>query len=124
MMQMAELVHIHPDIEEEVVLRIAGLELACFASVCPYAIEVGSSYPVELSLYIDGDCEAASSHAESQSVVRVGSGFEHVVTGVLKDGQLEACGWIFDAEDIREESAWLDGSLVSLRVQRIDVWFE
>lgn len=35
-----------PHIEEEVILKIEGIEFTGFSSVCPYEIEVGKKYPV------------------------------------------------------------------------------
>ena len=52
---LAQIKRLSDDVEEEVVLRINGVELTCFATVCPYKIEEEASYQVELTAQVFND---------------------------------------------------------------------
>lgn len=109
-------------VEEEVVLQIDGTALVCFAAFCPYAIEVGGRYPVELSLFAGDDLEVIEVEPNGTSIERVGNGFAHVLTGALS-GTTLAAGVIFEDPAFETDYAWLDGRTVQVRVDRIDAAF-
>lgn len=124
MIYQAQVLHLDEDVEEEVVLQVGGIELTCFAGVCPYAIEEGLFYPVELRPVVFDDyvvTELADNPA--LSIVRVGNGFAYVVTGKLSGGCLESGGLIFEDEVLQRDFGHLDGKMVAMKVDRIDAEF-
>ncbi len=52
MVYMALVKRLDPQIEEEVIIEIEGIEFTGFAFICPYKIEVGKSYPVSIGFTI------------------------------------------------------------------------
>ncbi|MBQ4880116.1 hypothetical protein J8M21_23165 [Pseudoalteromonas luteoviolacea] len=46
----AKVLGLNSDIEEEVTLEVNGIELTCFAGVCPYKLTIGQEYPVTFEM--------------------------------------------------------------------------
>lgn len=46
----AKVLGLNPDIEEEVTLEVNGIELTCFAGMCPYELNIGQEYPVTFEM--------------------------------------------------------------------------
>jgi len=109
-------------IEEEVTLQIGGIHLLCFASSCPYPIEVGGRYPVELSLFTIDDLEVMDVAPTAASIERIGEGFAYLLTGTLSGDTLDA-GLIFQDPMFNINYAWLSGRTVQVRADRIDAAF-
>jgi hypothetical protein len=109
-------------VEEEVTLLIDGIEIVCFASICPYVIEEGETYPVSLTLAIFSDYDLHESGDEKSSLCQIGNSFSYVITGFLSDGILDAGIKFFD-EVFLSNFGYLDGKMASIRVDRIDVEF-
>lgn len=120
----AQILHLGDDIEEEVLLRIGDLAITCFVTQCPFRVETGKSYVVELEAQIfddylireiKGDC--------SPSIVRGGSGFSCILRGWLIDGCLDAGDVRFYDGVLLSEFGQLNGKMVEWAVDRIDVSF-
>ncbi|WP_197737413.1 hypothetical protein [Methylomonas rhizoryzae] len=112
------------DIEEEVMLRIDDIELAGFASVCPYNIEVGLSYPVELHPVVFDDYSVnALPDGTLPSIDRVGTGFAYVITGKLSGSCLESGGLVIEDEMLQRNFSYLEGKMVAMKIDRMDVEF-
>lgn len=124
MIYQALVLRVDEVIEEEVMLRFANHELTCFASVCPYPIDVGSSYPVELHPLVFADYSVTELADDTQpSVTRVNTGFSYVVTGKLSGNNLESSGLVFEDEVLQRDFSYLDGKMIAMRVDRMDVEF-
>jgi hypothetical protein len=124
MIYQAKVLHLDEDVEEEVVLQVGGVELTCFACVCPYAIEVGLSYMVELHPVVFGDYVVTELIGDTApAVARVGNSFTYVITGQLSGGSLECGGLIFEDEVLQRDFGDLDGKTIAMTVDRIDVEF-
>ena len=124
MIYQAQVLRVDGDIEEEVMLRVAGIELTCFASVCPYKIETGLSYPVELRLVMFDDYAITELPDETpSSVARVGTSFAYVVTGKLNDSCLESGSLFFEDEVLQRDFSYLEGKMIAIKVDRMDVEF-
>ncbi|WP_205205198.1 hypothetical protein [Azonexus hydrophilus] len=123
MIYQAKILHIDENVEEKVTLQIGNTELTCFASVCPYAIKVGLSYPVELNLFDDYTIEEISDDSEP-SLVRVGNAFAYVITGRLNGRCLESGELIFKEDALLSDFGYLDGKMVAIKVGRIDADFD
>lgn len=124
MIYEALVLRVDDDIEEEVILRIGGIELACFASVCPYNIEVGLSYPVELRPMVFDDYNVSElPDGTPPSIDRVGTGFAYVITGKLSGSCLESGGLVIEDEVLQRDFGYLEGKVIAMKIDRIDVEF-
>lgn len=124
MIYEALVLRVDEDIEEEVMLRIGGIELACFASVCPYNIEVGLSYPVELHpVVFDNYSVNELPDGTPPSIDRVGTGFAYLITGKLSSGCLEAGGLVIEDEVLERDFSYLEGKMIAMKIDRMDVEF-
>ena len=89
MIYQAQVIKLNDDIDRDVALQINGAKLNCFGSVCPYAIEEGRSYPVQLELVMLDDYEVMESvDAASPAFAEAGKGYAYLV-----HGKLEGCVW-------------------------------
>jgi hypothetical protein len=112
------------EIEEEVLLRIHDLEITCFVSLCPFRIETGKSYMVELEAKVfDEYFVREISEDCSPGIVRVGSGFTCTICGRLIDGCLNIGDVNFYDDVLLSEFGQLNGKMVEWEVDRIDVNF-
>jgi hypothetical protein len=122
MIYSAKVERIDEDIEEEVTLVIDGLKLVCFAGVCPYPIEEGKAYPVSLHLVVFDDYMITEVNIDESSLKRIGQGFSYIVTGRLSEDTLNA-GIAFQDQVFLSDYGYLDGKMVSVKVDRIDAEF-
>ena len=112
-------------VEEKVSLNINGIELTCFAGICPYEIYAGQQYWVCFELMIPDDYEVVKLENTSDvGFERVGKGsFSYWLKGQLKDGIVD-CGIQFETDEVLlAEYGDLEGKFVKFRVDRIDVEF-
>lgn len=114
---------ISDDIEELVLLNVNGIKLNCFASICPYPIEVGKQYQVTFSLFAVDDILPTELSAESSSgVERDGENLRYSLKGTLANNILD-CGIKFEDPIFYEQYSYLNGKKIQLDVDRIDVEF-
>ncbi len=113
---------LNDEFEEEVLLSLKGLEVTCFASVCPYEIQEGVEYPVSLELTILDDYQVIESDTEEYGFERIGNGFSHWVKGRLNRDTLD-CGIRFHDSILLSDYGYLDGAFIRLKVDRIDAEF-
>lgn len=59
MIYQAHVLALHDDVEEAVVIEVSGVQINCFAGVCPYAIKEDKIYPVRLELVVINDYEVS-----------------------------------------------------------------
>jgi hypothetical protein len=121
-MVRARVEKIDENVEEAVTLSIDRVEIVCFAGVCPYAIKEGETYPVSVTLAIFGDYDLHESSDERPSLRQIGNSFSYVATGWLSDDVLDA-GIKFVDEIFLSDYGYLNGKMVSMQVDRIDVEF-
>lgn len=113
---------IDSSIEELVTLVIDGVEVTCFAGVCPYEICVGQKYPVSFEVNVFDDYAVKELDKQDTSIMKVDEGFAYVLNGLLQ-GNTVICGIPFEDEILLSDFAYLDGKYVSFQVDRIDVAF-
>lgn len=124
MIYSAEVVRISDQVEEEVVLRVCGRDLKCFATICPYKIEIGKRYPVIFSLFVlDYSSLRKASKDADMRISSDEEGLSCVIAGLLKDGRLIVDGLVFEDDVLREEFSHLNENMISLTVDRVDVEF-
>lgn len=110
------------DVEEQVNLLVDGIELTCFAGVCPYQIQVGKEYPVVFEMCVFDDYSVSSSDKQEILVAQIDSGFEYLIRGKL-DGNTIDCGIPFEDDVLMSDFGYLNGQFVDFKVDRIDVEF-
>lgn len=124
MIYQALVLRLNDDIEEEVMLRIDSIEIVCFASVCCYEIEVGLTYPVELYVVVFDDYSVTElPDSTKPSVTRDGNGFAYVISGKLNGNCLESCGLVFEDDVLKRDFGYLEGKMIAMKVDRLDVEF-
>lgn len=109
-------------VDEAVTLLVEGLRILCFSSVCPYPIKKGEKYSVSLTLAILNDYIVAEVGSGESSIKRIGQGFSHMVAGKLTGDVLDA-GIAFQDEVFLSDYGYLDGKVISVKVDRIDAEF-
>ena len=125
MIYHAKVLRIDENVEEEVTLQIGNTELTCFSGSYYLEKKVGSSYPVELNLFVLNDyvVEKVSDNTEP-SIVRLGNTFAHIITGRLNGRCLESGELTFEDDVLLSDFGYLDGKMVTMKVGRIDADFD
>jgi hypothetical protein len=120
---LAQIKRLSDDVEE-VVLRINGVELTCFTTACPYKIEEGVSYQVELTAQVFNEYLVSEIAEEaSPSIVQIGDSFFHVITGRLSGNRLNASGIVFEDDVLLHDFGYFEGKMIAWKVDRIDAEF-
>ncbi|MDB0525047.1 hypothetical protein [Ralstonia solanacearum] len=121
----ARIEKINPDVEGEVLLSINGKNLLCFIYFSlPKEAREGEVYEVELKPMVFDDCLVEELQENSASgVSRIGRSFGYEIKGRLKGGAIDVEGVEFEDEVLSSEFSYLDGRMVSWRVDRIDAEF-
>jgi len=114
-------VKINNNIEEEITLEVNGIEVICFANVCPYDIEVGEKYPVMFSSMTFDDYNVKELHEEIKSLKKTDNAYSYVVKGKLEGEMVLSVIDIVD--DGLLDYKYLDGSYVEFKIDRLDVEF-
>jgi hypothetical protein len=123
--QKARLAALNPQVEEEVTLALGAVTLVCFAAGRrPADLAVGNFYSVSFKLFALDDLVVTEEGQDApEEVVRLGDGYAYKITGRMQKGRLLALGVPFDHEELASEFGHLDGSIVSIHVDRIGVKF-
>jgi len=119
----AKLLHIHPVIEEEMLLCLGEIQLLCFANSVPYPVRLGKLYPVELDLCYLDECKLRPLAETDFSINPSATGFSHKIRGFLAGNRLISQGVIFQDDYFAKEYAWLDGHFVETTADRISLAF-
>ncbi|MGE3320500.1 MAG: hypothetical protein AB7I18_14515 [Candidatus Berkiella sp.] len=120
----AEVIRLNDDIEEEVVLRINGVELTCFASVCPYPIVERATYEVALIPVVFDDYSVREMSKDTHtSLVKVGNGFAYELVGELAGGLLDIGCISLEDDVLLRDYGYLNGKIIAWMIDRIDVEF-
>lgn len=120
---IAKVIGFDPQIEEKVTLLIKNRLIICFASYCPYKLEVGKEYPIEFSFqFFDDDILLEQSESDIKDIERINSAYSYMIFGKLKGNTLDS-GIKFVDDDLFLECWELDNKYVKLKVDRLDVLF-
>lgn len=111
------------EIEEEVSISVCGHRLICFASYLPYSLEVGRIYPAEFLPMIFNDYLVKEVSDVEPAVVREGEGYSYQIIGELKSGCLEVGELSFCDEHLLADFGFLEGRMVSWKIDRLDILF-
>lgn len=124
MIYNALVIKIDENVEEAITLQINDVILTCFASFCPYAISEGMIYPIQLDLMIFDDYDVKRLEINAAPAFhKIGKDFSYKIDGKLNGLLLEVCGLVFQDEIFLGEFAYLDGEMVAVKADRIDVHF-
>ncbi|MDD7912015.1 hypothetical protein PUV47_18950 [Pseudovibrio exalbescens] len=118
----AQLKEIGDHVEEQVSLFVNGIEVVCFASIVPYEIQLGRSYPVVFHIFVIDEYRLKKSSSIERGVERIDNGFRYRLRGRLVGNTIQ-CGLPFEDDFLVDEYGYLDGEQVELEVDRIDVEF-
>jgi len=110
-------------IEEEVTVVIAGQRLTCFANYAPYLLEAGKVYPVELSCMVFEDYSVEEVADQVPAIIRTGNAYAYRIIGELVDDCLRSCGLEFQDEVLLSDFGFLEGRVVSWKIDRLDIRF-
>tara|TARA_R110000868_G_scaffold393883_1_gene665012 strand:- start:68 stop:355 length:288 start_codon:yes stop_codon:yes gene_type:complete len=79
----AQVINIDPLVEESVKLKIGEHILSCFAQICPFPIEVGGIYEIDLCLFFLEDPRIVEVINDSlEEMIRNNDGFGYSLTGI------------------------------------------
>lgn len=109
-------------IAEEVTLLIGDEVVECFASYCPYELEVGRVYSAEISLNLSQSYEVLEVEPTDVRAVKKGRGFSYYLYGYLNGEEFMTFTTLFD-EDVHYEYPDLNNKFICLEVERIDASF-
>lgn len=122
-LKKAQVLAINELVEEEVLLLIDRTIVACFASYCPYEIEIGKTYDIELTLDLSEHYEIQKASSTHILAERIGSGFSYALYGTLSNGTFQTFTLLSD-EGIHYDHPDLDECFIKLTVERIDAAFQ
>ncbi|BFG79433.1 hypothetical protein PTKU46_74660 [Paraburkholderia terrae] len=116
---------ISQDIEGEVTLLVNGLELTCFSNMPPPSNSIGTECEIEFLPMVFGDYDVHEVPDTSASLMqRIGNSFSYLVSGRLNEGVIDAGAVTFEDEILGSEFGYLDGKMVTWKIERLDVDFQ
>lgn len=110
-------------IEEEVVIKVDGFNIICFANICPYKIEINKEYPADIGFTILDEWNIKEENSEESNIIHIGNGFKYYLYGRINEDTLEIKNIKFQDDIFLTDYAYLNGKFVSLLVDRITLEF-
>lgn len=118
----AKVLHINSLNEEHVTLLIDGHTIECFANSCPYAIEIGKEYEVEIAMNLSDSYEVERTPHTKVLFEKTTEGYGYFLYGTLKNDTFLSFTDLND-EDIHYDHPELNDHFIRLQANRIDVNF-
>ena len=118
----AQVVATNNHIEEDVTLLIEGTTVKCFISYCPYELEVGKTYDVELTLNLSDNYEIERTETIQTLAEYTNRGYSYILYGDLRNDILMTFTSI-DVEGIHYDHPECNDHFIKLKVERIDASF-
>ena len=118
----AQVVATNNHIEEDVTLLIEGTTVKCFISYCPYELEVGKTYDVELTLNLSDNYEIERAETIQTLAEHTNRGYSYILYGDLRNDILMTFTSI-DVEGIHYDHPECNDHFIKLKVERIDASF-
>ena len=118
----AKILKLNDNIDEDVTLLIEGIVINCFISYCPYEIQVGDTYDVELMMNLADDLKVERVELRKILIERLGHGYSYLLYGNLHNDILLSFTAL-NAEGIHYDHPECNGQFIKLEVERIDVSF-
>lgn len=124
MTHIAKVLDVDELIEEKIFMEIAGVELFCFAHICPYPLKQGGIYRVRLQAnFFEEALFTECDEGEAEEISFSGIGFSYSIAGRISSGVLTASGISFRHEYHLSDLGYPDGKLISVTIDRLDVEF-
>lgn len=122
---LAKIERVSEDVEGEVSISIGDMNLVCFGySSLPQGAGAGDFYVVEVIPVIFGDyCVREMCIDEEVGFFQINNNFSYYFNGRLSKGCLSVRGVSFEDEFLMSNFGYLDGKMISWRVDRIDLDF-
>ena len=109
-------------VDEDVTLLVEGTVINCFVSYCPYEIEVGKTYDMELTLNLSDDYEIERVQERETLAEKIDRSYCYFLYGHLHNDIFLTFTPLSD-EDIHYEHPECNEHFIKLKVQRIDASF-
>ncbi|WP_042473880.1 hypothetical protein [Bacillus ndiopicus] len=122
----AKLIELSPLIEEEAVLEINGQRLVAFINSCPFEIDKGEQYVIEIGLVILNDCVISKIGSYKKEIEQIEDGFSYFIRGTLNidNCNIDAGGILFEIDkEFLFDYGYLHNQCVQIRVDRLSVNF-
>jgi hypothetical protein len=117
----AKVLHIIDTNEEHVTLLINEHLIDCFTNSCPYEIEAGETYNIELTMNLSDSYQIKTTSCTDVLIEKIG-GYSYFLYGTLRSGVFETFTDLYD-EDVHYDYPEFNGHFIKLEVDRIDVNF-
>lgn len=122
-MYQAKLIELSNFIEEEVTLKINGIKITGFASICPYKLILNKTYFVNISLtFLDGP-EIIELSESKYGLERIDKTYGYILYGQICGDRLDIGSGIKIQDDLFNEYSYLDGQFIKIKVDRLAVEF-
>ncbi|WP_214824122.1 hypothetical protein [Exiguobacterium algae] len=125
MQYTAKIIEFSPLIEEEAVLEINGRRLVVFINHCPFKINQGGQYQVEINLAILDDFVISKNDSDTKGIEQIGDSFSYYIIGTLNidNGTIDT-GILFEIDgEFLFDYGYLHNQNVRIRVDRLSVNF-
>lgn len=120
----AEIINIDPLVEDLVKLKIGTHILSCFAQICPFPIQIGGVYEINLYLFFLDDPQIVEVSNDSlEEMIHTNEAFGYSLTGILHDGVFSVGELSFSDKETFSDFQYLEGKTVKLQANRIDAEF-
>ncbi len=104
-------------------LDVEGYKITGFASVCPYPIRVGGKYKVGFYLFVADEFSPYEVRERAfPSIIREDDSFRYTLTGKLTGNTID-CGIRIEDEIFTEKYGYLNGKIIRVNIDRIDIEF-
>ncbi|MFC5703913.1 hypothetical protein ACFPVX_21710 [Cohnella faecalis] len=127
MQYTTKLVELSPLIEEEAVLEIHGQRIVAFINNCPFEIDKGGQYLIEIELSILDDFIISQADSDGNGIKQIENGFSHFISGILNidSGTIDVgTGILFEIDrEFLFDYGYLHNQYVQIRVDRLSVDF-
>lgn len=119
----AKVIELNNDIDEEVLLSFGELELNCFITSCPYKINVGDIYLVNIDLTFL-DSEVIKHQCSNEFALdRLEDSFSYEVKGFKINDKIIVNSLTFCDEIYAREFEYINLEFISMKPDRISVEF-
>lgn len=125
MQYTSRLIELSQLIEEEAVLEINGQRIVAYINNCPFDIEIGEQYLIEIELAILDDFVISKTDSNEKGIKQIEDSFSHFIRGFLNidSGTIDA-GIIFEVDrEFLFDYGYLNNQYVQIQVDRLSVDF-
>ncbi|MBP5959343.1 hypothetical protein ICA16_27060 [Pseudomonas anatoliensis] len=119
---LAHIIEIDPYVEDLIVLRVNDVTFRGFASYCPFVVDVGKTYEVELEMVLPEELAISKIENEEERIEMLGNGFSCEIHGRL-EGDIFKSFVEFSDQGLHYDYPHLNEQFVKITAERIDVSF-